>query len=247
MLLKRFNQFRKLLKVLGNSTYRSAFRRAGVAAATEHEALLRHFNFATVVDVGANRGQFSLVSRQCFPQARILAFEPLASPAKKFETAINADPLVTLHRVAIGAIDGTATIHISAADDSSSLLPITELQQTLSPGTHEVATEPIAVVKLDSQIDERELKSPSLLKIDVQGFELSVLQGSAALLQKFSNIYVECSFVELYEGQALADEVINYLRDHGFNLCGVYNVSYDSRGKAVQADFLFSAAGSGST
>ena len=44
---------------------------------------------------------------------------------------------------------------------------------------------------------------------------------------------------ELYEGQALADEVIAYLRNQSFFLQGVYNMSYDRKGRAIQGDFLF--------
>ncbi|EQD68208.1 methyltransferase FkbM, partial [mine drainage metagenome] len=42
-----------------------------------------------------------------------------------------------------------------------------------------------------------------------------------------------------YEGQALADEVIAWLREHGLRLIGVYNMATDRDGRAVQADFLF--------
>jgi hypothetical protein len=50
---------------------------------------------------------------------------------------------------------------------------------------------------------------------------------------------VESSFVELYRGQALAHEVCAYLNGRNFRLAGVYNVYYESAGRAIQADFLF--------
>ena len=52
-------------------------------------------------------------------------------------------------------------------------------------------------------------------------------------------MYAECSFVELYGGQALADEVIIWLHDKGYRLKGVFNINYDNTGCAIQADFLF--------
>ena len=61
------------------------------------------------------------------------------------------------------------------------------------------------------------------------------------MLPRFSHVYIECSFVELYAGQALAAEVIDHLSDHGFDLRGVYNVQYDPQGWALQADLLFAA------
>jgi len=85
-----------------------------------------------------------------------------------------------------------------------------------------------------------EIVSPALLKLDVQGYELSALRGCEDLLQAFAWVYVERSFMELYKGQALADDVIAWLRERGYNLSGVYNMAYDRNGRAVQADFLFS-------
>ena len=241
VLVKRLNQFRKLAKVLADPAYRSSLRRAGVAAAIEHEALLKTLDFATVVDIGANRGQFALVARRCFPQARIIAYEPLAEPARRFRDAIADDPRTALHQVAVGATNSAATMHVAAEDDSSSLLPITELQQSLFAGTREVATEEIQVECLSSRIKEDDLKQPALLKIDVQGYELAVLQGCDSLLPRFSHVYVECSFVELYTGQALAADVISYLHERNFDLRGVYNTCYDAHGNAIQADMLFAA------
>jgi FkbM family methyltransferase len=238
---RRFLQIRKLAKVLANSGYRSSLRRAGVAAAIEHEALLKTLDFATVVDIGANRGQFALVARRCFPNARIFAYEPLAGPAERFRVAMRHDPLVTLQQVAIGPATGAAIMHVAAEDDSSSLLPITPLQQSLFAGTNEVATEEIKVECLACRLKPEDLQPPALLKIDVQGYELPVLQGCATLLNRFSHVYAECSFVELYAGQALAPDVIAYLREHDFDLRGVYNTYHDSQGKAIQADMLFAA------
>jgi FkbM family methyltransferase len=240
MLAKRFKQMRKLAKVLATPSYRSAFRRAGVAAAIEHEPLLKTLEFASVVDIGANRGQFSLVARHCYPAARIMAFEPLTAPADRFRVALGADSLVTLQRLAIGPAPGSAAMHVAAEDDSSSLLPITSLQQSLFAGSREVATQTVQVECLANCIQEADLNSPALLKIDVQGFELPVLEGCLALLPKFSHVYVECSFVELYAGQALAADVVRWLGEHRFGLGGVYNACYCPDGSAVQADLLFS-------
>ena len=92
---------------------------------------------------------------------------------------------------------------------------------------------------LKSILKKDEIAEPALLKIDVQGYELEALVGGEEILGKFSYIYVECSFIELYEGQALVHEVIQYLSKHQFYLNGVYNLSYDNVGRAIQGDFLF--------
>lgn len=147
--------------------------------------------------------------------------------------------MVSLHRAAIGAEAGEATIHISRRDDSSSLLPIGAMQERLFPGTGEARTETVPVGRLSEFVSADEIVSPAMLKLDVQGFELEALCGSEDLLGRFANVYVECSFVELYQGQSLADEIIAWLCERGFQLSGVYNVCYDKDGQSVQGDFLF--------
>jgi FkbM family methyltransferase len=229
----------KLLRCVATPSYRRALTR-GVAAAAEHDAVLASVGPCNlVVDVGANRGQFALAARHGNPTATIVAFEPLATPAAKFRQVFATDAQVTLHEVAIGAARGSGSIHISARDDSSSLLPISSTQAALFPGTEEVGVQTVNVAPLRDYVGSEVLQRPALLKIDVQGGELVVLRSAADLLPAFAFVYVECSFVELYEGQALAHEVVAWLHDRGFVLKGIYNTAYDRHGAAVQSDFLF--------
>lgn len=228
----------KLLRLLGRKRYRTALR-CGVAAAVEHEAVLRATKCESIVDIGANKGQFALVARMRFPDAKIYSFEPLSQPSEKYRKLFGDDPSVKLFGVAIGPASSTSQIHVSKRDDSSSLLPITKNQETLFPGTGEVRTETVRVAPLGEFLSPEELLPPALLKLDVQGYELAALTGCEQLLERFSWVYVECSFVELYGGQALAYEVIQWLAVHGFVVVGIYNVTYATDGRAIQADFLF--------
>ena len=68
---------------------------------------------------------------------------------------------------------------------------------------------------------------------------MQALAGCESLLARFAYVYAECSFVELYQGQALAGEVIAWLEERGFRSQGTYNTVADKRGQPVQADFLF--------
>jgi FkbM family methyltransferase len=209
-----------------------------VLAGAEHRQILAR-GFRTVVDVGANRGQFSLAARKWAPGARIISLEPLPCPAAIFNKIFRGDPMVTLHQAAIGPVAGSVPIHVSAKDDSSSILPISALQLRLYPGTHEVRTEAVRIGRLIEFVSPEEIVQPALLKLDVQGYELKALIGCEELLERFSFVYAECSFVELYTGQSLADEVIAWLAKRNFRLSGLYNTVYDRIGNAIQSDLLF--------
>ncbi|MGA7435291.1 MAG: hypothetical protein WBW44_06665, partial [Solirubrobacterales bacterium] len=58
-------------------------------------------------------------------------------------------------------------------------------------------------------------------------------------LTRVDEALIECSFVELYEGQALADDVIGLMRDNGHRLAGIYGPVNSPDGTMLQADMLF--------
>ena len=230
----------KLARILEDPVFRRALLRRRVAAGVEHMCPLRNLGeIGAVVDIGANRGQFALAARRWFPDAKIFSFEPLPVPAIVFRSVLGGDPQVVLHEVAIGPETAKAEMHLSARDDSSSLLPISGLQEKVFPGTKEVGRLDVDVAPLDFFFKGESLKFPALLKLDVQGFEYDALLGCESCLGEFRWVYSECSFVELYEGQRLATDVIKWLLERGFSLQGIYNVAYDKDGRAVQGDFLF--------
>jgi FkbM family methyltransferase len=146
-----------------------------------------------------------------------------------------------LFEAAIAPHEGVATMYVSRREDSSSLLPIGTLQSEIFPGTELKETRLVRTATLDEFLTAHSITAPALLKIDVQGFEIEVLKGAASLLDMFQYIYMECSFIELYTGQALVSDIIIYLERRGFRLAGFYNQVEDKTGRPVQADFLFSS------
>lgn len=232
-------RLRKLTAIALYGNYRRAFLRHGVAPAIEHVAVLRRLPFDFVVDVGANRGQFSLACRQLRPLAAITAFEPLSEAADIYRALFTGDERVSLHVCALAPERGEMVMHVSARDDSSSLLPISRAQTENFPGTEAIGVRTVAVGPLTDFLGASGLGRRNLLKIDVQGFELEVLKSAGSLLPRFDWIYAECSFVPLYEGQALADEITAFLAGQGFRLSGRFNPSRGQGGVLLQADLLF--------
>ena len=235
---------RKFVKAVRIARYPGllAELRHGVAAAVEHRGALGGLRLKTIVDAGANVGQFSLIASELHPGARIFAFEPLPAAADTYERVMGSRLNGKMFRHALGAQAGHRTLHVAGRNDSSSLLPISSLQVAMHPQTAEVAQIAVEVRPLADVLSQDDLTSSALLKIDVQGTELEVLKGCGPLLCRFDHLYIELGFFEFYVGQPLAHQVIAMLADRGFLLSGVYNVVYDSAGRAAQADFLFRRA-----
>ncbi|KUR73690.1 hypothetical protein AQZ52_01605 [Novosphingobium fuchskuhlense] len=223
----------------------SVYRRGlkfGVAAAVEHVGAMRSMPAATVIDVGANIGQFSLMTRGIHPHAMIHAFEPLQAMADTYAKLFRDDKRVALHRYAAGSSASTSELNVSKQPDSSSMLPISDQQSTLFPGTEKAGVEQVRVERIDDVLNVAALAEPILVKLDVQGFELEALKGMPKVLERARWVYLEASFTSLYVGQPLGNEIVVWLNRNGFELTGVYNPSYSPEGTNVQTDLLFTRA-----
>lgn len=211
----------------------------GVVPGVEHQTALKGLGFDGIIDVGANRGQFTLAMRLCLPNVPVVAFEPVPSEARAFRKVHAKAVNVTLIDTAVGETAGEAILHLSNCADSSSLLPIGREHIRLYPDTAEVGKLTVLVKRLDDFAGYWHGKGRQLLKLDVQGFELQVLRGALNTLDTCAHVYVECSEVSLYDGQSLRSEVQAFLEGAGFRLAGCFNPTL-AEGKLVQADYLFS-------
>lgn len=230
----------ELVHLLSVGVYRRALWR-GVRAAIEHERTPLPEGLRTVLDVGANRGQFALIASRRWPEASLVCFEPLPEPRRALKRVLRNHQRLRVVDGALSDHRGSGQMHVSRAEDSSSLLPITERQVAAFPGTEEVGTLEVRIGRLDEEIQPGTFERPAVLKIDVQGSELAVLKGATGLLADLDAVLIECSFAELYAGQALADDVIRFLHAHGFDLVAITAPTTDERGALLQADLVFAA------
>ena len=212
--------------------------RHGIAAGIEHYSLVQYLAPGTLIDAGANKGQFSLLVRKLFPKTRIIAFEPLPKAADRYERLFRDDKHTTLHRLALDVNSGERTFYVADRGDSSSLFrPIRGLRVAFgSTLSHEIS---VQTVRLDKMIDPKDLSTPVLLKIDVQGAEQQVIQSASHLLDYIDHIYVEILFAELYDGQSRVNNVFRELDTKGYRMRGVFNQVITSEYNATCADVLF--------
>jgi FkbM family methyltransferase len=228
----------KLVRVLAVPAYARAFLKTRTAAAVEHEALLHQLAPATVIDVGANKGQFALAARRALPQAILHAFEVLPGPLAILRRNLSGDAHFTAHALALSDAAGEAKFHVASREDSSSLLGVGAAQEAVFD-VREARAIRVKTARLDDLGLVETCPGPILLKLDVQGAELQVLRGAEGVLDRIALIYVECSYVELYEGQALFPEVRAWLEARGFRFEAAYNTHSDPKLGPVQADMLF--------
>lgn len=206
-------------------------------------ALMRHRAIDLVIDVGANGGQYASSLRQVLGwEGRIVSFEPQTEAFARLQRAAAGDERWQLCRQALGDAAGTATIHVAANSESSSLLPMLPAHRDAAPHASYVGAEPVPVATLDEVLPALLQDAVRVwLKLDVQGYELHVLRGGAAALARHVEVVeLEMSLVPLYEGAPTMTGLQRFLESAGFRLAGIEPGFADPRtGELLQVDGLF--------
>ena len=144
----------------------------------------------TILDVGANIGQFAYAAAQFYPQAQIHCFEPEPDSAATLAKNTAALKNVKIHTYALGDKSGDVKFHVNQYSLSSSILPIGHAHQKAFPDAIEKATITVAQETLDFASSKIPLENPILLKIDVQGYEASVLAGAINTLKYIDYVLI---------------------------------------------------------
>ena len=194
----------------------------------------------TILDVGANKGQFSAAARSLFPEAVIHSFEPLPRAAEQLRRVSSGDARWFVHEVAVTARNETATLRVNAHSQSSSLLDVGARHLKAFPTATTVDEIAVSTATLDSLLASKDLARPVLLKIDTQGTEDQVILGAERTLARVDFVLVELSFVRLYEGDSTWSHVADLLARHDFRLDRPVGLLRDPASREIlQFDGLF--------
>lgn len=140
----------------------------------------------------------------------------------------------------MGASTGTTSINVSANSFSSSIRSMNDAHLEAAPDSKYIATEEVAVTTVRDIVAAHDLDpAHSLLKIDTQGFEDEVLRGAGELIGLIAAVQLELSFVELYEGQLLFDELVATMASSGYRIQQLQPGISDRTGRMLQTDGLF--------
>lgn len=198
----------------------------------------------TLLDIGANIGQYGAAMRSSGFRGRIISCEPLPDAYPHLARRASGDPTWTALQTAVGDHVGTIEINVSANSFSSSVLPMTNAHLDAAPGSHSIAVEKVPLTTVAELISGCDIDpARTMLKIDTQGYESFVLDGAGEAAQEFAAIQLEMSFVALYAGQQLYDSLMARLTGLGFEIYGLEPGFADPKtGRMMQCDVFFAAS-----
>lgn len=231
--------------VLNPSHLREAIRGVHPGSLTSlDQEWLKAIGFDVILDVGANTGQFARAAHTVFPNARIYSFEPLPDCLTAMGERMKGISGFQAFGSAIGNEDGTITIHHNTSSPSSSILPMTREHTEAFPWTEGDTDIEVEIHRLDHFLPQLDLSGNILLKIDVQGFSQQVLLGAPEALSRSRAVFIETSFVQLYEGEATFDTTYRFMIDRGFEFVGFLDqLEHPKSGRILQGDAIFLKAG----
>jgi FkbM family methyltransferase len=197
----------------------------------------------TVMDVGANVGDFAKIVREVLPDVNIYSLEPLPDCFEKMKNVLPGDKRFFPINIAAGSKEDTLKFYRSFHSPSSSFLQMENVHKEAFPQSKDGQNAEALNVKvntLDNIFSDKNIEQNILLKIDVQGFESEVIDGAKNILSQTSIILIEMSFVKLYKDLPLFHEIYTKLYNHGFKFRGnLAQMLHPVTGEVVQVDAIF--------
>jgi len=188
-------------------------RRVGDMRGLLEDVHTRGFVPRGIIDVGANKGDWTRMALAVFPDARVIMIEPQVEMIASLETLCREQSNVSLVKAGAGSEPGQLLQTIWEDLAGSSFLPPEDAvlqkkgRQRLTP-----------IVTMDSVLAGRSDFHPDLVKLDIQGFELKALAGAVSLFGRAEMLIVEVSLFEFMAGWPMARDVIAFMGDRSYEI-----------------------------
>lgn len=198
-------------------------------------------NELVIFDVGAYVGDVAATYKKMFPQSSIHCFEPFPDSFQKLNNLCR-DESIKAHQIAFSNKKGKTTFHTNVDLSCNSLLPPTEGEfkcysaKSIKDGEIQVETDTI-----DNFCADAGISGIDILKMDVEGAEVKVLEGASRMLsnQAIKLIYSEVMFIPHYTGGCLFHELAAHLGKYGYTLLNFYHLRSAKNGQLRWGNAIF--------
>lgn len=173
----------------------------------------------TFIDAGANDGLFTLfAARRVGPTGQVWAFEPSRREFTRLRRNVQSNVLGNVRTFQLALADTQGQAEMKIADDEHSG------QNTLGDFAYQidlVRRERVATVRLEDLVRQEYLRQIDVIKLDVEGAELSVLTGASEILRKQRPLLLlEVNENALERQGASSLALVDFLRSHEYEVYG---------------------------
>lgn len=193
-----------------------------------------------ILDIGGGIGASLNLYNKLFPKNKIIVFEPILDNYKSIKSKFANFSNIEVCNIAVGNENSKKQINVANRITSSSLFPLaaepdSNFYNEKSLGQNRI--ESIEIVRLDDFL----VKYPNeigIMKIDVQGYEMNVLQGAELILKRTNIVLLEVNNHDVYAGAPKYFDIDIYLREHDFTLYDIIPSVLD-KGKLKEWDVIY--------
>lgn len=203
--------------------------------------LISHFGITKILDVGANSGQYSKELRKIGFSGEIISFEPITSVFNELCKNFSNDPKFTPKNYALGDLNEIKTINIAKNFASSSFFERTKYMEENAKQTEYISEEKVEIKILDDIYDLIcDTNDIVFLKLDTQGYEKNILNGSLESLKKIKGIQIELALKPTYVNAPNFKEIFSIVEGLGFKLYSLEDGFEDIiTGQLLEIDAVF--------
>ena len=180
--------------------------------------LIKNETIKTLVDVGANIGNYTSFVKSELPDIKTYCIEPISSCFSKLENKFGSDEKVTLINTIISSKNETVSFNEAVGKESHS--SIVNRDWLYRKPEYKITKREIEATTLDNLIDE----NIDILKIDTEGYELAVLQGCEKLLKENKIRYIQFEYGGCFKDNNITlNDVIDYLKKYDYKVYSLTN------------------------
>ena len=185
-----------------------------------------------IVDVGANEGQSIQRFKNLFEDPIIHSFEPIKEEFEKIKNKYQYDKNIFLNNYALGELENEKEFNITKKTGNSSFNNVTKGTKWLKARSEEFKTTQdgyvqekrnIKIDTLENYFLKNNLKKIDLLKIDTQGYEDKILEGSLNLIKenKIDSVLTEIMFDDVYDKYFSFSDLERYLIPYNYRMVAI--------------------------
>jgi FkbM family methyltransferase len=233
---------RKLVNRLGYDVVRFPNRRGFEYHLSQ---LFEFLQIDTVLDVGANHGQYATSLRTSGYSGWIYSYEPVRSIFDSLSARMAADDRWRGFNFALGDANDRKQINVAAGDgQASSFLTFNSDGPERWGDAHKVARmEDVEVHRLEGVISSITKERPDAriyLKLDTQGLDLTVLRSASDRMPLILGLQSEIAAHHFYEGMVPFGDAISAYQELGFEITGIFPLSRELDNlRVIEFDFVF--------
>lgn len=203
--------------------------------------LARLLKPASILDIGAHVGDVTLTLAKAIGDVPIHAFEPAPDTARLLRQNVDGQKRISVHEVAISAATGEEDLFINRSSQTNSLHDndVGNIAYLGDPTAH-VGSVRVRTQALDDWMAMHASPGPIVIKADVQGGELQLIQGGRRTLRHSTAVIMtEVSLMPLYKGAGDLFQIQAALAELGFCLLDIFRTYRNAAGLAMWADAMW--------